>query len=413
MDFEITESLEVQDFRREVSAWLDEQVPDDFPRPADPRDVTYEDFLLHRELGRKLGGKRWLWPTAPVEYGGGGLSLSHGFVIDDEMNRRDLSLPPYYDPGARYGGPVLMVWGNEEQKKKWLPRMFTGELNGWQLFTEPGCGSDLYSLKTTAIRNGDHFVMNGQKAYVGTAYDVDYWCILVRTDPEGEKRKNLGWFHMPADLPGISRSKMDLLWTDGTGGVSNIVTFDDVKVPAECLVGEENNGYEVSLSWAELEHGVSGNVRPNRLMERLMDYLKTAKRNGMPMAEDIDVQDQLADTLIHAEIRRLFGVRNYWMSRNEVPVTYEGPQSSYYGKVFGLNISENILRMLGPYALTFDAEWDISDGHIEADQRHSICHLHPGATEDIQRVIMARRLGIGREVKERPGKLTGLVTPVD
>ena len=246
---------------------------------------------------------------------------------------------------------------------------------------------------------------------MGTAYDVDYWVILVRTNPEGERYKNLGWFHMPANLPGISRGFMNLLWTDGTGGVSNIVTFDNVKVPAECLVGGENNGYEVSLSWAELEHGVSGNIRPNRMMRRLIQHVASARVGGRTLRDDPDAQDLLADTFIHAEINRLLGMRNYWMSRAQQPISYEGPQSSFIRKMSGLSISENILKILGPYALTFDDKLDASNGHFEADQRSGICALHPGATEDVQRVIMARRIGIGREVREQPGKLTGLVTP--
>ena len=118
MDFEIAESPEIQEFRREVSDWLDENVEDDYPAHADPRDVTYEDFLRTRELGKKLGEKRWLWATAPREYGGGGLSLAHGFVIDDELNNRDLSNPPYYDPGSRYGGPVLDGLGHGRTKEE-------------------------------------------------------------------------------------------------------------------------------------------------------------------------------------------------------------------------------------------------------------------------------------------------------
>ncbi len=131
------------------------------------------------------------------------------------------------------------------------------------------------------------------------------------------------------------------------------------------------------------------------------------------MRDDPDVQDLLADTFIHAEINRLLGMRNYWMSRAQQPISYEGPQSSFVRKMSGLSISENILKMLGPVALTSDSELDSSNRHFETDQRSSICALHPGATEDVQRVIMARRIGIGREVREQPGKLTGLVTPAD
>ena len=135
MDFQRKELPEIQEFRREVSDWLDKVVSADFPVHADPRDVTYEDFLETRELGKKLGANGWLWPTVSPTYGGGGLSIEHSIVIDDELDKRDLSNPPYYDPGSRYGGPVLMVWGSEEQKSKWLPDMFSGKLVGWQLFT--------------------------------------------------------------------------------------------------------------------------------------------------------------------------------------------------------------------------------------------------------------------------------------
>lgn len=411
MDFEIRETKEAQDFRKEVRAWLATNIPKDFPHHADPRDYSYADFLKTRDLGRKLGEKGWLWPTAPKKYGGGGLSLELGIALEDELNQRDLSLPPYYDPGSRYGAPVLMVWGTEEQKEQLLPPMFKGEVVGWQLFTEPSSGSDLYSLKTTAVRDGDHFVLNGQKAFVGTAYDVDYFIILVRTDPKAERYKNLGWLQMPATLPGISRSPMRLLWTDGTGGVSNIVTFENVRVPASCLIGGENNGYEVSKSWAELEHGISGTIRRNRLVTRLFAYVKQAQRNGDRLVDDPKVQLALVDIFIASETNRLLGLRNYWMSRSQQPISYQGPQASYIRKMSGLEMAKNILEILGPYALTNDQVWDLSDGHIETDQRHSICALHPGATEDIQRVIMARRIGIGRAEIEKPGKLTSLVTP--
>lgn len=147
------------------------------------------------------------------------------------------------------------------------------------------------------------------------------------------------------------------------------------------------------------------------MMRRLIQHVASARVGGRTLRDDPDVQDLLADTFIHAEINRLLGMRNYWMSRAQQPISYEGPQSSFIRKMSGLSISENILKILGPYALTFDDKLDASNGHFEADQRSGICALHPGATEDVQRVIMARRIGIGREVREQPGKLTGLVTP--
>ncbi|MCI0880350.1 MAG: hypothetical protein J4N78_15845, partial [Chloroflexi bacterium] len=115
--------------------------------------------------------------------------------------------------------------------------------------------------------------------------------------------------------------------------------------------------------------------------------------------------DRLIDIYIEAEVSRLFGLRNYWMRHSKTNITYEGPQASYYRKMSGLRMSRAILDILGPAALTYDPQWGAADGHIEAHQRSAIVAVHPGGTADIQKVIMARRIGIGREVRERAGAL--------
>lgn len=409
MDFEPRYTPEQEQFRREVKAWIEDNVPNDLANPADSKDTTYEQYLEYREVGRRLGETGWLWPTAPVEYGGGGLTIDHAIVIEEELDAIELSLPPYYDSGGKLGGASIMVWGTDEQKAHFLPPIFKGEVRTWQLLTEPGAGSDLAGVKISAVRDGDEYVINGQKIFVGSSHGAEQYWTLTCTDQDGERHKNLSWFIVPADSSGITVQPMDLLIASGesgaSSGVKNTVFFDDVRVPAFNLIGGENSGWQVATTHLELEHGSGGTIRRNRVIEGLLDYVRETKRNGKPISQDPDVQDALVDAFIDTEISRLFGLRNYWMRHTGKELAHEGPQSSYWRKESGLRVSEAILKVLGPYALINDPTWDKSEGHMEVFQRASIVALHPGGTAEIQKVIMARRLGIGRAVREQAGTL--------
>ena len=409
MDFETTYTPEQEEFRREVQDWLKDNMPEGIVHPADPIDLSEEQYQKRRDLGRSLGSKGWLWPTAPTEYGGGGLSLDHAVVIEEEMDSYGMNIPPYYDSGGRLGGASILVWGTEEQKQRFLPPIMKGEVRTWQLLTEPEAGSDLANAKTSAERDGDDYIINGQKIYVGSSLGADYVWTITCTDNEAPRHENLGWFMIPTDLPGITIQPMDLLIAGGEGGagsgVKNTVYFDNVRVPATNLVGGENQGWKVASTHLELEHGTGGRIGRNWLVDRLFDHCKTTQRRGEPLTKDPDVRDRLVDVYVEAEIARLFNLRNYWMRHSKARITYEGPQSSYYRKTSGLRMAGAILDILGPSALTFDPVLGAADGHIEAHQRSAIVALHPGGTADIQKVIMARRIGIGREVREQAGAL--------
>lgn len=409
MNFELEYTPEQEAFRREVGTWLDENMPEDMGFPIDAKDLTYEEYMKRRRLGRALGHRGWLWPTAPVEYGGGGLSMDHAIILEEEMERHGLTLPPYYDSGGRLGGASILVWGSEEQKDRFLPPIFRGEVRTWQLLTEPGAGSDLAGVQATAIRDGDEYVINGQKIFVGSNHGAEQSWMICVTDPDGERHKNLSWFVVPMDTPGISVVPMDLLTTGGEGGAGtgqkNSVYFDNVRVPASNLIGGENNGWRVATTHLELEHGGGGAIRKNTLVERLFTYCKQTVRNGEPLSKDPEVRSHLVDAFIETEITRLFALRNYWLANAKQARSYEGSQSSYWRKESALRVAEHILDILGPYALTSDDEWGLLAGAIELQQRGAIVGLHPGGTADIQRVIMARRIGIGREVREEAGAL--------
>jgi alkylation response protein AidB-like acyl-CoA dehydrogenase len=409
MDFEPRYTKEQEQFRREVRAWLKENVPLGIVHPADSADLTYEQYQLRRDLGRRMGAKGWLWPTAPTEYGGGGLSLDHAVVLEEEVDAYRLAMPPYYDSGGKLGGASILVWGTEEQKNYFLPKIFRGEVRTWQLLSEPEAGSDLANVKTTAQPDGGDYVINGQKVFVGSAFGCDYMWTLTCTDSKAARHQNLGWFMIPASLPGITVAPMDLLTSAGESGagsgVKNMVYFDNVRVSSFHLVGGHNEGWKVATTHLELEHGTGGRIGRNWLVDRLFDHCRETQRRGQPLSQDPDVRARLVDIYIDAEVVRLFNLRNFWMRHSGANITYEGPQASYVRKMSGLRMAKAVADILGPAALTSDPQWGVAEGHVEAHQRSAIIAVHPGGTADIQKVIMARRIGIGREVREKAGAL--------
>ena len=408
MNFALEDSPEQSAFRIEVRAFLNENAPRDIEHMADPCDMSYEQYQLRRNLGRKLGAQGWLYPSMPKEYGGGDLSAEQVGILHDELTRIGLSLPPYYDAGGRMGAPTILVWGTEEHKKRFLPPICRGEVRTWQLLSEPGAGSDLAGIKSTAIRDGDVYVVNGQKMFVGSSHGADYsWTILV-SDPKGERHKNLSWLMIPMNLPGITVTPMDLLATGGEGGsgcgVKNAVFFDNVRVPADHLVGGENNGWKVASTHLEVEHGGMGRLADRRVVYDFINLCKK-REDGWAIADDPDAREEIVNLYIESEITRLFALRNHWLSHANQPRSYEGSQYSLRRKLSGLDMGEKMVRIAGPRVLTKDKRWAPLNGAIEYFQRDSITSLHPGATTDIQRVIMARRLGIGGREREKAANL--------
>src|SRR5262249_16163172 len=318
MDFEVTYTEEQQRFRREVRAWLDANVPPGITRKPVSDTDSLQRYRGLRAFGRKLGDKGWLYPRAPEPYGGGGLDVDHTIILEEEVDRVGLSLPPYYDSGGRLGAATILVWGTEEQKRAFLPPIYRGEGRTWQLLSEHGAGSDLAGVATTAIRTGDEDVVPGRKIFAGSDKGCDRMWMIAITNAGGKRHENLSWFMIDANLPGITVQRMELMGTGGEGGTDsgekNTVYFDDVRVPAFSLVGGENQGWKAATTHLELEHDAGGRIGQNRVWERLLRYCQETKRDGMPLIQHQDVRDTLADIYIKGEIQRLFGLRNFWLT---------------------------------------------------------------------------------------------------
>lgn len=410
MEFELTYTAEQEEFRLEVREWLDKNLPPGINSRPETVDQSLELYQLRRDLGRKLGQRGWLYPSGPIEYGGGGLSFEKIIVLEEETHRRGLTLPPYYDSGGKMGGASIRVWGTEDQKQRFLRPIYTGEVRTWQLLTEPSAGSDLAGVRSTAIRDGDSYVLNGQKIYVGSNHSVERLWVIAVTDPGGKRHHNVSWFMIDADLPGITIQPQYMLSVHGEGdaddfGHKNTVYFDNVRIPADALVGGENNGWKVASTHLEVEHSGSGNIRPDPIWNKLLAYCQTTFRDGRRMIDDPDIQSQLSEIYIRLETVRLLATRNFWMVYSGESRSYEGPQSSYVRKTTGLWLTKAIMDLVGPAALTSDPIRGALDGFAESQHRAGIVGMHPGGTTDIQRVIMARRLGIGQREREQAGRL--------
>lgn len=402
MDFSTTvkDTPEQAKFRQEVKAWLEKnaKVPAHFEDPRELADMSPELFEWVRAFRRKLGGNGWLAPLWPKEYGGAGLSTDLAQVLSQELSNADT--PRIYD--NRLAAPSMYVWGTEEQKKRFLLPMNRGEVITWQAFTEPDAGSDAASIKTTAIRDGNDYVVNGHKAFIGGPFKADHLWTTAVTDPAAPRHRNLGIFYIPTNLPGITFTNMELIVKSG----KRFIFFDNVRVPAEYLIGGERNGWRVEQTTLEIEHGAGGNIGEGEarggILQDLLQYSKETMRNGAPLSKDPNVERLLVDAYVQTHIVRLINMRNYWMFNNKDKArsTYHGSQSSLMRKLLTMHMGNVILEVAGPYALLEDPKWAPLKAAFESHQRESITAHHPGGTTEIQRLIMARRLGLSRTREE-------------
>ena len=399
MDFNVqADPQKISEFRKEVREWLEENMRGSenlrWSASWSTRE-NEEEYRFRRGLAEKLGKKGWLFPMFSVEYGGAGLTIDHQLVLETELDRYGISLNHVFYTLARIVAPVILKWGTEEQKREFLPPMARGEVSVWQVLTEPQGGSDVATCQTKAIRDGDHYVVNGQKVMVGHHLPPDFLWTLVCTDPSRPRHENLGWLHIPGNLPGITIQHMYLMM-----GIKNSVFFDNVRVPAKYLVGGENNGWRVANTHLELEHGGEGRVGVDPLVERVVEYCREMKVDGKPLMEDTTVRDMIADMIIELHTVSLFARRNFWHRFVREPHPYGGAQFRYYQRMVRLRNGERLHQIMGCDALVPNLSvHEVVD--FEYVVRSGPGMLHGGGTLDTDRLVFARRVGLGRPTKEK------------
>ncbi|MBI4296918.1 MAG: acyl-CoA dehydrogenase family protein [Chloroflexi bacterium] len=398
MDFEFRDTPKLAKFRKEVRAWLDLNMPMDFEIPDNPHDVLphsakYEFILKARHA---LGAKGWLAPTWPKEYGGGGLSMEEAAIVEGEVAQRPWSrfgVGDFFPSTITQFGVQIYAIGTEEQKKRFLPPILKGEIIRWNGSTEPDCGSDLAAVKTTAIRDGDEYVVNGTKVWLGTQYDnADYIQLIAVTDPKAARHHNIGLFCVPVGLPGISKVRLPMIRNCHTSGWQ--MFFDNVRVPVEYLIGGHENA---TNAWRVLstatrfpQPNMGWSVR-DRNQEFVLDYVRKTKRDGQLLSQDPDVREALVETEIQLEINRLFGMRQNWIAMTgKRLVGYEATQATLQGKVTTATQAEAYADILGPAALIKDPEWALFDGNIEYKHFAPVAMASAGITQEVSKMIMTR-----------------------
>ena len=265
-------------FRDDVQTLIREKLPERYQQALG----SWEEDRKSEDAGERqaaqdwsdaLVERGWFAPQWPKEYGGGGLSSMEQFIFNQEMSRADA--PSVGGQGTRQLGATLIVHGTEEQKAEHLPRILNGEVNWRQGYSEPGAGSDLASLQTRAVKDGDDYVINGQKIWTSGAHLADWLYVLVRTDPDAPKHRGISFLIMEKETPGITvRPLINMGWTHGF----NETFFEDVRTPAKNLIGEENRGWYVGATLLDFERSnISGAEIARRNIAQLVEHVQDGR----------------------------------------------------------------------------------------------------------------------------------------
>ncbi|MFK8023411.1 MAG: acyl-CoA dehydrogenase family protein, partial [Ilumatobacter sp.] len=269
---DLTYPAEAEEFRTEIRAWLEDNLPDGWF--DDDFEMTDEErSTFNKAWPQKLFEGGWICATWPEEYGGKGLTTMQGVALSEEFARAKAPMRGDFF-GDTLVGPTLLQWGTEEQKKEFLPGILGGKTRWCQGFSEPNSGSDLASLKTSAVLDGDEWVINGQKVWTTQGHHADYCFLLTRTDPEA-KHAGISYMLVPMKQDGIE--VRGITQPDGTAEFCEVF-FDNARCSKDAVVGGVNNGWKVANSTLAFERGLSATTGWRRFAEeyRLMTEVATA-----------------------------------------------------------------------------------------------------------------------------------------
>lgn len=309
---DLKDSPEEAAFRQEVRDWINENLPQEWQEKGFRKMLAtkaFEAVGFFSEWNNKLLEKGWLGFGWPKEIGGGGGSVIQQFILKEEMTEHNAPPLGVSLMGLGWVGPSIILYGNEEQKKKYISRILSGEDQWCQGFSEPEAGSDLASLKCKAVRDGDHYIVNGQKIWTSIANLANWIMLLVRTnnDPNIAKRDGISCLVVDMNSPGITTRTIKQM---NRHEEFSEVFLEDVKVPVENLLGEENKGWQVAKATLVFERsGISETVELVRSVEMAVQTAKKLKRNGKPLNEDPLFRQRVAQIYLELRSLRLLGYR--------------------------------------------------------------------------------------------------------
>ncbi len=396
MDFRFSEGEEA--FRQQVRQWLKQEIPQRWVE-LDPGiwEETEESWAIARQFHRKLGEKGWLAPAYPKEYGGLELSHMKRLILAEELAYNRAPVGVEVEITVNWVTPAILLFGTERQKKEYATRIARGDTIFCIGYSEPDAGSDLASVKTRAVEDGDDYVINGQKIWCSYAHLADYCWLAVRTDPDAPKHKGISVFIVDMKTPGITvRPLINIL----NHHSFNEVFFDDVRVPKENLVGQKNNGwYQVAIALDFERSSIGWAATNQRIIEELADYARETTRNGQPLAKDPLVRNQLAQLAVENEVARMMAYRIAWMYSKGLHPGYESSMSMVFVSELSRRTASIGMRILGHYGeLDRGSKWAVLNARLARMSLSALSIGVGGGSNEIQRNIIAvRGLGLPRK----------------
>ena len=394
---------EQAEFRKEVAAWFKDNAPNDpgFLLPETFMEVgTDQQFEFLRNWQRKVYDAGYLGMAWPAEYGGGGQPQVLQDIATHEMARARV---PFMTNtiGLNWAGPLILKMGREEDKQKYIKNILSAEDIWCQGFSEPDAGSDLGNSQCRAVRDGDEYVINGSKIWTSLGSYAKYMILLARTSSEGaNKYAGLSYFLSPMDVPGIDPKPIKKL----TGEYGFCQTyFDNARIPADCLMGQEGEGWNIAMVTLTFERGATGGQAGGIASMELnvndvVELARRAKRNGRPAIEDPHVRDQLVDFLIESKGNQLMS------ARAGIPaLATDWPSAiAMSGKLRGSEMKRRLCQLAvslqGANATRFVSDAAIDGGKWQRSYFNAFSGTIGGGTSQIQKNIIGERvLGLPKD----------------
>ena len=399
---EIKFSDKEQAFRDELDEFLQRELPNDWAEkpiswPHDYARGGYQDegdSVIASAFMDKVAEKGWLTLFWRNEEGSPVYSYMEQAIFEERMSYYRAPLSD--QTGMGIVAPMLLRTGTDQQKQKWLPRIASGEISFWLGYSEPNAGSDLGSVRTHAVEDGDEYILNGQKCWSSGAHLADYSWMIVRTDPEARKHQGLSFFIVDNKTPGITMDPVINILGDHS---FNNVFLNNVRVPKENLVGGKNRGFYNLMTALDYERitlvGIGGF---KRMFEELLDYVKSTKHNGELLAETQTVRNKMARMATRIEIGYMLFWRTAEMLDHAQDPNVESSILKLTATELARDMAELAMEIMGPYGqLSGKSKWAPIRGLVARGFLESISATIGAGTSEVQRNIIAQRgLGLPR-----------------
>jgi alkylation response protein AidB-like acyl-CoA dehydrogenase len=390
LDFTLTPDQ--QSFRERVRTWLTANIPREWKSLGSTEVPRPEAFEFLRRWQARLFEGGFIGVTWPKAYGGQGLTFVEEMILHEEMALQ--KAPPMLNVlGVGMAGPTIIAYGTEEQKQRYPAKILSCEEIWCQGYSEPNSGSDLAALQTRAVKDGDHYVINGQKVWTSLAHVADWMMLLARTDPGAPKHKGITYFLLDMHAPGVTVKPLKQMTGDAE---FNEVFFDNVRVHERQVLGEVNNGWAVGLTtlmYERLALGFGLQVRLRIALESLIEMGRRVEKTGRGVTSDPTFRQKIAQLWIDTEALKYTGARAITkLLKGELP----GPEASA-GKMGWVEthqkLQELAMEIEGPYAqLTTGSDRAIDGGVWQYGFLRSRANSIEGGTTEIQKNIIAERV---------------------